>query len=372
MAISNLDMANRLLKKRKFVQAIQLLEDHEDDYRDDFEYYITMAIACLYNGEFGIAKSYFNTARKYKLNDTRLYLGQAVLFLREGRTDEALSYYLDVVEMERNNKTAKLALDFIKVHGDYDTICRWVDSGKIKAFYPPLGFNADPIVKGLLLGILAGAIFCGVIYFVPKLPKKEKAVSMSVPSFTPPPAKDLAKFDELKTQKIRYTLTPAQIKEHSDTANVSFLNGQDNLTRVEVNLLLASNADDKTKLNAYNMLYTLEQARKDSPETHKASLLKDTENFTYDEVANDPKLYENCYVNWTGVIKESEGKTGFDFMLGEGDMTEIKGTVPIYIKAELAPKIKMGAGIRVWGIVAIDNDDFILKMESFTHTTKSK
>ena len=52
-------------------------------------------------------------------------------------------------------------MEFIRVNGNYDTICRWVDTGKIEQFYPPLGSNPDRIA---LVAVASTAFMLGCIF----------------------------------------------------------------------------------------------------------------------------------------------------------------------------------------------------------------
>ena len=55
---------------RKFSEAVTLLEAKAEVYENDFEYYIMLAIAFLYIGDFGSASSNLQKAR-------RRYCGQS-------------------------------------------------------------------------------------------------------------------------------------------------------------------------------------------------------------------------------------------------------------------------------------------------------
>ena len=155
MAKDALSLAWLDMRRRRFATAIKRLEAKKEIYEENFEYYVTLGIACLYVGDIGASSSYFQLARRIKLTDTRLLLGQAAIFLRRGDTARALQYYLEIKENDPLNKTADEAMEFIRVHGNYDTICRWVDTGKIEQFYPPLGSNPDKVA----IFAAAGAAF---------------------------------------------------------------------------------------------------------------------------------------------------------------------------------------------------------------------
>ena len=97
MAKDALSLAWSDMKCRHFATAIKRLESRADVYEENFEYYLTLGIACLYVGDIGASSSYFQMARKIKLTDTRLLIGQAAIFLRRGDTARAIQYYLEIL-----------------------------------------------------------------------------------------------------------------------------------------------------------------------------------------------------------------------------------------------------------------------------------
>ena len=111
MAQDVLSVAWKFMRKRQFATAIKLLEGRAETYEDNFEYYLITGIACLYVGDFGAAGSYFQRARKIKITDTRLILGQAAIYLRRGDTDRALQYYLEVIENDAIGVQVKFDCD---------------------------------------------------------------------------------------------------------------------------------------------------------------------------------------------------------------------------------------------------------------------
>ena len=161
MAKDALSLAWNDMKCRHFATAIKRLESRADVYEENFEYYLTLGIACLYVGDIGASSSYFQMARKIKLTDTRLLIGQAAIFLRRGDTARAIQYYLEILGNDPQNKIALSAMEFIRIHGDYDTICRWVDTGRIEQFYPPLGINPQKVrlVCYVTIACIAGCVF---------------------------------------------------------------------------------------------------------------------------------------------------------------------------------------------------------------------
>ena len=213
MAKDALSLAWLDMRRRRFATAIKRLEAKKDIYDENFEYYLTLGIACLYVGDIGASSSYFQLARRIKLTDTRLLLGQAAIFLRRGDTARALQYYLEIKENDPLNKTADNAMEFIRVHGNYDTICRWVDTGRIEQFYPPLGSNPDRLT---LFAIAGAAFVLGVVFTFIFFPRGQQ--------YTGPRAdltklelsseeKSDAKEKDLSTQSYAFVLSSKEINK---------------------------------------------------------------------------------------------------------------------------------------------------------------
>ena len=59
MAKDALSLAWLDMRRRRFATAIKRLEAKKDIYEENFEYYLTLGIACLYVGDIGASSSYF-------------------------------------------------------------------------------------------------------------------------------------------------------------------------------------------------------------------------------------------------------------------------------------------------------------------------
>ena len=229
-----LTLAWQDMRRRHFATAIKRLESRADVYEENFEYYLSLGIACLYVGDIGASSSYFQMARKIRLTDTRLSLGQAAIFLRRGDTARALQYYLEIKENDPTNKIADSAMEFLRIHGDYDTICRWVDTGRIEQFYPPLGVNPDKIAM-ICLPIIACVVGCvcafsffprGQQYTGPRadLSKLELTVD----------EKSDAKEKDMSTQSYKFVLSNKEITKKYDNALQYFQSHRDNAAQIEL------------------------------------------------------------------------------------------------------------------------------------------
>lgn len=356
---SVLDSAHTLLKRRKFPLAIKILESNAELYENDFDYYLTLGTACLYVGDAGSAASYFGKAREIRLTDSNLLLGQAAIFLRRGDTERALQYYLEVLENDPENEIAKAAMSFIRDYGDYTIICKWVDTGKIKRFYPPLGVNPDVLRNCILGGIAAGLLVSLLIIFAPK-PRNtsvgpranlEKLELTSV-------EKKNAQEKDLSGTVVRYLLSNEQINKCYEDAMQYFQDKRDNACTVELNRLLNSNASFAVKQKATVLLTYLAEPAFDT-------LL---DNYTYSEVASDPALYLDAWVVWSGRISNAEllpnGDWRCDLLVGYENMKNVEGIVPLTFSPAPQPEIDGERAVQILAKIGDDSGHIVLKGKS--------
>ena len=157
--------AKRDLRARNFSKVIAALEPHVTEYRESFDFYYTLGLACLYAGDVGGAGSYFERARKIRLQDPNLKIAQAAFFIRKNDVTRGLEYTLDALDAQPNDRHAKKMLSLIRKYGDEETIAEWIRNGKIRKFYPPLGLH-PAFIFSLFFIVLA---LVGICIFVAKM-----------------------------------------------------------------------------------------------------------------------------------------------------------------------------------------------------------
>ncbi len=353
MAKDALSLAWLDMRRRRFATAIKRLEAKKDIYEENLEYYVTLGIACLYVGDIGASSSYFQLARKISLTDTRLLLGQAAIFLRRGDTARALQYYLEIKDNDPQNKTADAAMEFIRVNGNYDTICRWVDTGKIEQFYPPLGSNPDRIA---LVAVASTAFMLGCIFAFIFFPRGQQ--------YTGPRAdltklelsadeKSDAKEKDLSTQSYAFVLSNKEINRRYNDALKYFQAHRDNAAQIEVNMILNSDASVAVKKKARLLMGYFEIPDFDT--------ISDVPSLT--DVAANPALYLDCWVNWGGKISNAvtyeDGKYSCDFLVGDETLAKYEGTVRVHFDA--APAVDGGRAVKILGKISLEDGLVCLK-----------
>lgn len=353
MSRAAIDTARALMRRRQFGKAIVILENAGETYRGSFDYYLALGIACLYAGDTGNSKRYFEQARHIKLKDTNLLLGQAALFLRRGDTEVAIQYYLDVLGLEPENSRAKKALDFIRHKGDYETIVRWVDSGKIERFYPPLESRNGELTRiavSAVVGVFVALVALHFVYRASGAASGERGGTEEL-SLTAEEKKILHEQD-LSGGVYRYILNDSQIEDIYNKALSYFQNYRDNSARVQVNRLLNSNASSAVKAKAGLLQSYFEEPTFDTFTSQKE------ENFPYADVASDPVLYEGCFVMWSGRITNAQTQDGSyrcDLLVGYENLERVDGIVPVYFTPPPIPEIEGSRAVRILAKIGVEN-----------------
>lgn len=357
MARDAITEAKNFMRYRRFDKAINLLESRIKTYVDDFDYYLTLGTACLYAGDIGAASEYYNRARKTtlpKLSSTQLLLGQAAIFLRRGKTDFAINYYIEVLDGSPENKTARDALEFIRInHGDFSIICRWIDTGKIEQFYPPLGANPYKIM-GCIAPVVACVLGCfialGVVSYK-KQPRSSRA-DLSALVLTVDEQKNALEGD-LSSGAFLYILTTPEVFEAYEKAQKYFQQYRDNLAQVEINRILNSNASVAVKRKARLLMDYFSEPTFDT--------IRDSPSFK--SVEKESALYLDCWVVWSGRISNvTKTDTSYSFNLLVGyeslDTPVIEGIVPV--RFSVSPVISPDKPVRVLGKISSDGGKLYL------------
>lgn len=357
-----IDQARYLMRCRRFSEAISLLNSRRENYEDSFDFYYTLGLAFLYAGDTGSASINFNHAREIKINDANLLLAQAAIFLRRGETDRAVQYYLDIFDFDEENKDARRALTFVREHGDYEEICRCVDDGSIETCYPPLGFNpryVRNLVLALLLGALAG---CLAVLLWPKNHFVAKGrADLSSLMLT---VSESANATEENSGNFKFSLSASEIKASYNSAAKYFQEFRDNAAQRELNRILNSNATLSIKQKCREMMGYLRAPTFDS--------LKD--NFSYEQVAAQPELYLDCYVDWSGRVsnaESAENSCSFDLLVGYEDMKNVEGIVRVEFDFLPIPQIDSSLPVRVLGKISVSGGKLILQGRSVYQSVKN-
>lgn len=352
--INVLQKAEKAFKYRQFSKVISLLEPMVIEYRESFRFYYLLGVSCMYQNDFGGAESYLKCARRIKINSAELMVAQGALFLRRGDFARAIEYYLEALEYEPNNRDAKKALKFIRLNSDKEKIQSLAFSGKLKKFFPSTGLHPlIPVFACLVLVIFAGSLYFSFNYKrilgLNGVRADLSAFVLSADEKSHPLETDLA------TSNYRYILTSTEVANLYSESQTLFQQGKDNQVQVNLNKILNSNASTAIKYKANLLMEYLEEPSFED--------FKNT--FSYEDLKQDPYLYQNCWIILSGRISNvniTENYYFCDLLVGYEDMKKLEGIIPLEIKQPIS--IDSTQGIQVLGKVIIKNGKLALEVKS--------
>jgi len=321
MAKTILERAKTAFYGKRYNDVITLLEPNVIQYRDSFQFYYFLGLACLYTGDVGGATSYFQRARQIKMRDPDLLTAQAALFLRRGETHQAVEYYLEALEYAPQHRLAQRSLDFIRKKGDEETITSLSETGKIARFYPmphkKISIKTIVFVFSLFILLAIGIGF--------GLKTVSSYQTTSVRADLSSIVLDSTDRSSLvqKDGSFKYILTEHEILETFTSAQRYFQNYHDNAAQVEINRLLWSNASASIKQKARILMSYLAEPGFDS--------IKDK--YTYADIMKDSDLYFDCWITWKGMatnIITTDNALDFDFLVGYDTRNKLEGIVPVH------------------------------------------
>lgn len=330
-----LSKAAVLAKKHDYDNALKILKAEEDRYYGKFKYFFLYALISLHSGAFLEAITYFRLARQIKMKDKSTMLALAALHLKRLDTVQAVDYYLDVQEIDPNNRIAKKGLAVIRKYSDTEALSDWLTPERLAKLFPPIPapvFTSRNIIKASLIFCAAAVVSLGVLMAVRVIP--------------PPFQRELRPTDEfILTREVRdapmeiggvYSFI-LSLNEAINTYNRAlslFASHRDEHAKVNLNRILESNASEALKNSARRLFNQME-----TPGFHT---FRRSDNFSLADVRNEPVLYRNVYVIWSGTatnITVTDEYTSFSFLVGfdPRDRRSIfQGEVPVFFNIPIA------------------------------------
>ncbi|MBN2617560.1 MAG: hypothetical protein JXR64_04535 [Spirochaetales bacterium] len=348
------------LDQGEYSKAIRLLESKIPLYVENKEFYVILAKAFFYTGDYSGAKLYFDRGQKIQWDiDSALFT--AVLSLKRRDFNSALRIWLDILDENPENKMAKSGLEALKKYSTMEELDYFLLSNKINKLLPKKKFylRRPTIIVLIIVFILLTSIFVSIKYnLVDKVFDSISNTSSKnynregIQDFN---LKDLNNnfldYSKLST----YNFTGAQIEEFFNVASDLFVDDKDNRVRTYLNLIKYSNSNELVKKRAE----VLESYLVD-PDWSNYS-----DDISFTEVINSRYQYESCIVKWKGMISNLEikdKKIKFSLLVGYDDGKVLEGVVPVELNENI--KIQENLPIEVLGKVILNNDTFYLDAKS--------
>ncbi len=339
--------ARRLFRGRRYADVIRLLEPEVFRYRENHEYFSLLGYSCLQTGDLGGASSYITRAHQLKPGDTDALLGLAAIALRRADQEGALKRWLEVLDEDPGNPVARRGLAMLRKGLSRDELQALIDSGRIRALFPPRGGKGRAAWLIAVGAVAAAVLVSGLVVVLatrPRAPARPDVAGVDLPS-------DLPRFTEDSTGA-RYTMSEKQVRQSFQKVKKEMLAFHDNLAVVEANRLLLSNASVQVK----------ERARLLKSHAVRPSFTTVRDPFPYAQVVKEPDLYDGCAVVWRGKLANlavRETSITFDLLVGYEGEKELEGIVPVSL--DFAVLLENGIALEVLGTVAAEGGKLALR-----------
>jgi len=355
-----LNKAALLARKRDYEGALRILKAEEDRYYGSFKYYYLYALICLHSGSFVDALTNFRHARQIKMKDPSVMLGLAVLHLKRMDTVQAVDYYLDVKEIDPNNKTAKKALAVIRKYSAADALSDWLTPKRLAKLYPRIpaaAVKSRIIINSLLIIIAALGLSVFLLIQFRVIPSPFKIRS-------PRPSAEfvLSGLERGAPVEVggsyRYILTRDQALDLYDKALAFFTSYRDEAAKINLNRILESNASESLKNRSLLLLTYMEVPGFDN--------FNRNDNASYEDVRSEPVIYRDVYVIWRGMatnVEVTEEFTRFDFLVGYDTRRILQGIVTVMFDIPVALNTERPLDV-LGKIVLQEGDAFRLEGEA--------
>jgi hypothetical protein len=354
-----LTKANRFARSGKYEAAIRTLEPEVNRYHGSFHYYYLLGSSCLRAGDIGGAQTYFRLAHETKRKEPLAILALAVLSLHWGKTDRAVDYYLDVLEVDPKNRVARKAMAVIRRQAGTETFPDWLEAGKLTSLYPPIpfpGFSTKEILGTLAVLLAVCLLTFSVLIRTKVLPNpffpKGSREGIAVLS--------LSREDRMAPVQTggsyRYVLTRVQALDAYEKAIALFTAYRDEAARVNLNRILESNAPEGLQNRARIIISYLEPPGFDT--------FNRGDNVEYSEVLADPLLYNDVHVIWRGMatnVVTADSATAFDFLVGYDNRRTLEGIVPV--EFHYAVSLNPERPLELLGRITLDSPDGPIRLE---------
>jgi len=334
--------ARKLFRTRRFADVIRLLEPEVFRYRENFDYFKTLGLACLHTGDFGGAFSYMSRAHQLKDDDPDIVLGIAAVHFRRAEHENALKRWLEVVDARPGNPVARRGLDLLRKGMTPDALQEFIDSGRLRTLFPPMPPRiAIAPVAIALLGVLAlaGIAYLAVRFAAPRGQQRPGVSVIEMPS-------DSSPLVDVGTG-FAFTFSEGEVRRIFQKAKGELLAYRDNLAVVDINRILLSNAAPSVKERARLLKGFVTQPTFDT--------VKDA--YLYAVVAKQPGLYDGASVVWRGKVANlqvSKAPITFDLLVGYDQEKQLEGIVPVTLP--FAADIGNGDAVEILGQVALNGN----------------
>ncbi len=356
---SDVQEAGILFAAKKYSQVISLLSPQIFLYRKEPRFHKLLGFSCLYTGDFGGAYSYFQRAKDLDNQDIEAMLGLALVMLRRRKTTEALRLWLEVLDVDPENKRAKKALNMAKLLAEEDWL-EIIEDKKYAAILPPHPRLISRIIKRFAAVIVITSILSlgAVLILREILDPGEYRQGQELLSFS---VEDYSQGDYSRFATI--ILSDQELEREMQQIERYFRQYRDNLVRYRGNRILMSNAPLEVKDRIALLLNQLS-----APDFTNFA-----DGFEYSEVEEDPALHHGVYIRWRGRVANviiQDDLISFDLLVGFESGRVVEGRVPVSI--DFPVSLAGGESVELIGRISTRDDEIRIQGSSMRRIRSSE
>lgn len=277
----------------------------------------------------------------------------AFMYARHNEKEKAISTWCLALEKNKNNKSAKIALDYLRNQGREANL---VEDDFFETISPkePFAIPYRSIIKSIIILIIALIVisgsYLGIIKLKGYLKYRRELESAEINRIK---LKDFNTnlLDKEKELKIKYSYNEREIKGKFENIKKNILKNKTVEAQIEINEILLSNASLNVKVKTdFLKSFILEP---------DYSAFKNL--ITFETFNGEKKLYKDIYILWNGIIKNQIIKKeiiSFDLFIGDESKGLVTGIMPVVFKK--AHLYKNNDNVYLFGKIIADNDNYYI------------
>ncbi len=309
-----IDEGIKYLKKGEFLDAIDVFEEYLIHDKNNYIVYYYLSLAYIFRENYDEAYNYIRRAYDLNNEDTDVLNTIAFLQLKFSNVNEAINYWLDILDIEPSNFLVKRNLDKVRKSANVE---------KLSEKANPEGFinlklvrkkKFDINIKKTAVFILGAVVILLIFLTVQKFfLVKNKDIRVSQLNNV---SLDKIKDDYLvnkETKKSLFTFNTKIIRNIFLQTKEKIKKKKYNEAIILINKILHSNADMVVK-EKFKILSKFIPVNREKIE----------KNIKFSDLMNFPTLYQGVVVSWIGKIEDlniGKESTKFNFIVKENNIS---------------------------------------------------
>lgn len=308
----------RLLKHGDFIGAIDNFEEYNSNDNTNPSSYYYLGLTYIFRGLFDEAYNYLLKAHRLSENDANVLNALAFLNLRSNRVEEAVNYWLDILDLDKGNYFAKRNLDKVRQTKNIDKLVKTAAAEEFISFKIRKGLRIDLFKLNFLRTASAAVLLLVIVLaavFIVRMSGRDRVTAVhkvhleDIEKVSMPEEGSDYIIDRSVTRSI-LKLNPEEVLALFRSTKELLKKALYNKALFNINKVLHSNSTIAVK-EKFRILGQFTAVRENFG-------LPD--NVDYSELVNFPLFYEGVQVVWQGKIEDLSlegGRVAFNLIVKE-------------------------------------------------------